>query len=76
VSPGLPVVKAREVARIAERLGFVLHRQKGSHAVYYRARDGARVVIPLHAGKDIKPKTLAGIIEDMGITPERLRELL
>jgi len=76
LNPGLPVVTAREVARVAERLGFVLHRQKGSHAVYYRKRDKARVVIPMHAGKDIKPKTLAGIIEDMGLTAEEFRRLL
>lgn len=76
MNPGLPVVTAREVARVAERLGFVLHRQKGSHAVYYRKRDKARVVIPMHAGKDIKPKTLAGIIEDMGLTAEEFRRLL
>ena len=76
MSPRLPVVTAREVARVAERIGFVLHHQKGSHAVYYRREDKARVVIPMHAGKDIKPKTLAGIIEDLGLTPEEFRRLL
>jgi hypothetical protein len=30
----------------------------------------------LPAGKDLKPKTLAGIIEDMGLTPEQFHELL
>jgi predicted RNA binding protein YcfA (HicA-like mRNA interferase family) len=30
----------------------------------------------MHAGKDIKPKTLAGIIEDMGLTQEEFRRLL
>jgi predicted RNA binding protein YcfA (HicA-like mRNA interferase family) len=72
----LPSVTAREVARVAKQLGFVLHHQKGSHAVYYRADDKARVVIPVHAGKSIKSKTLAGIIEDMGLTQEEFRRLL
>ena len=66
----LPAVKARQLVKVAERLGFVLDRQKGSHAVYYRDSDRARVVIPMHSGKDIKRKTLAGIIDDMGITED------
>ena len=76
MSPKLPSVAAREVARIAQRLGFELHRQKGSHAVYYREKDKARVVIPMHSNKDIKRKTLAGIIEDMGLSVEDFRKLL
>lgn len=53
MSPKLPVVQAKDVVRVAQKLGFVLDRQRGSHAVYYRERDRARVVIPLHAGRDI-----------------------
>jgi len=59
LTPKLPVVKAREVARVAVHLGFVFDHQKGSHAVYYRERDNARVVIPMHAGKDLGPQDAA-----------------
>jgi len=45
-------------------------------AVYYRSRDKARVVIPMHAGRDIKPKTLRAIINDMRLTPEEFKALL
>lgn len=76
MSPKLPVVKAREVIRVATKLGFVFDHQKGGHAVYHREKDKARVVIPMHAGKDLRPKTLAGILDDMGITPEEFRRLL
>lgn len=76
MSPFLPQVKPAELVRIARKLGFELDRQKGSHAVYYRASDKARVVIPVHAGRDIKPKTLHGIINDMRLTPEQFKELL
>lgn len=76
MSPKLPVVKAREVVRVATRLGFIFDHQKGSHAVYYREKDNARVVIPMRAGKDLRPKTLAGILDDMGVTPEEFRRLL
>ncbi|MDD5309080.1 MAG: type II toxin-antitoxin system HicA family toxin [Deltaproteobacteria bacterium] len=76
MSQKLPVVTCRELVRVAERIGFALRRQKGSHAIYSRASDNLRVVIPMHPGRDIKLKTLVGIIEDMGLTPDTFRELL
>ncbi len=72
----MPAITARELVRAAEKLGFAFDRQKGSHAVYVRPSDGSRIVIPIHAGRDIKPKTLAGILDDMGISLDRLRELV
>ena len=72
----LPTVRAREVARVAGSIGFVLDRQKGSHAVYYRAADHRRVVIPMHAGTDLKPGTLRGIIADLGLTPAEFIKLV
>ena len=76
MSPKLPVVTSREVARVALHVGFELRRQKGSHAVFFRAADGARVVVPMHPGQNIKPKTLTAIIEDMGLTLDEFRDLL
>jgi predicted RNA binding protein YcfA (HicA-like mRNA interferase family) len=66
--PKPPPIRAREVVRVAQSVGFVLDRQKGSHAVYYRVSDKRRVVIPMHGAKDLKPGTLRGIIHDMGLT--------
>ena len=68
--PKIPQVRAREVVRVAEALGFVFDRQKGSHAVFYRASDRRRVVIPMHGTKDLRSGTLRGIINDLGITIE------
>ena len=76
MSPRLPAVTAQQVARVAGKLGFRLDRQRGSHAVYYRDSDRARIVIPMHPGRAMKPKTLAGMLQDMGITAEDLRTLL
>lgn len=76
MSPILPQVKAKDVVRVARKLGFELDRQKGSHGIFYRSSDKARIVIPMHAGRDIKPKTLQGIIDDMQITPDQFKELL
>ena len=72
----LPVVEAKDLARVARKLGFELDRQKGSHAVFLRASDRSRIVIPMHSGRAIRPKTLAGILEDMGVTADQLRDLL
>lgn len=76
MSPKLPVVRARDVIRVAQKLGFVLDRQRGSHAIFFRPRDRARAVIPVHAGKDLRPKTLLSIIEDLGLTVEEFVEML
>jgi predicted RNA binding protein YcfA (HicA-like mRNA interferase family) len=64
----LPSIRARDAVRVGQSIGFVLDRQKGSHAVYLRASDKRRIVIPMHGTKDLKPGTLRGIINDMGLT--------
>ncbi len=76
MSTKLPTVRGKEVARVAQRLGFELRRQRGSHAIYVRPSDTARVVIPMHPGVDLKRKTLRGIINDLKITPEEFVKLL
>jgi predicted RNA binding protein YcfA (HicA-like mRNA interferase family) len=60
----------------AQSLGFHLVRQKGGHAIYCRDSDKSRVVIQIHKGKTIKPKTLLGMLTDMGITVDEFRDLL
>ena len=68
--PKPPAIRAREVVRVAESIGFIFDRQRGSHAVYYRAIDKRRVAIPMHGTKDLKPGTLRAIINDMGMSIE------
>ena len=67
----LPVVTARQLIKVAEKLGFEFDRQKGSHAVYVRLSDKRRIVIPVHKGRDLKPGTLRGLIDDMGLSVEQ-----
>ena len=74
--PKPPTAHAREVVRVAESIGFVFDRQRGSHAVYVRSTDSRRIIIPMHGGKDLKPGTLRGIINDMGLTIEEFKALL
>ncbi|NET74207.1 MAG: type II toxin-antitoxin system HicA family toxin [Sphaerospermopsis sp. SIO1G2] len=68
-------VKAKEFIRVIETLGFYFDRQKGSHAIYKNS-NGCRVIVPIHSGKDIKPGTLMGMIQDIGIDKETFFELL
>ena len=76
MSPRHPVANAKDVVRVATSIGFVFDHQKGSHAVYYRAHDRARIVIPMHGHKDFKPKTLKGIVEDMRMTMDEFQRAL
>ena len=74
MTPKQPTATAKDVVRVAEKLGFEFRRQKGSHAIYVRNRDQARVVIPMHKG-NLKRKTLTGIILDLKITVEEFDQL-
>jgi predicted RNA binding protein YcfA (HicA-like mRNA interferase family) len=76
VSKTLPQVKAKDVLRVARKLGFEPDRQSGSHTIYYRSGDRRRIVVPIHPRKDMKRKTLSGIIKDMGIEVEEFNKLL
>ncbi len=76
MSPAVPVITGKQMSQVVIRAGFRLDRQKGSHAVFVRDLDKRRVIVPIHAGKTIKPKTLLGILRDMGLTLEEFGALL
>ncbi len=69
-------VTGKQVGKVAKDIGFAYDRTTGSHEVYYRQADNRRIVIPVHAGKTIKPKTLAAIVRDMGLTMEEFAKLI
>jgi len=71
----LPTVKAKDFIRVISKLGYQLHRQKGSHAIYKNS-SGQRVVVPIHPGKDLKPGTLSGMIKDIGLEKREFFDLL
>jgi predicted RNA binding protein YcfA (HicA-like mRNA interferase family) len=75
VTPKPPAATATDLVRIAERLGFVFRRQRGSHAIYVRTSDQARVVIPMHRG-ELKRKTMRAIIQDLKISVEEFVAML
>ena len=71
-----PSVKAKEFIKVIEKLGFYFDRQKGSHAIYKDNQGNGRVVVPIHAGKDLKPMTLMSMIQDIGIDKEAFFKLM
>ena len=75
MTPKQPAATAKDLVRVAEGLGFVFRRQRGSHAIYVRQSDQARVVIPMHKG-ELKRKTLRAIIQDLKISVEEFSKLL
>lgn len=66
-----PVLKAREVAALLEKLGFVEVRQRGSHK-QYRHPDRRCTTVPFHAGRDISPILLRQIAKDIGVRVDEL----
>lgn len=75
MTPKLSAATAKDLVRVAERLGFVFRRQRGSHAIYVRPSDQARVVIPMHRG-EVKRKTLRAIIQDLKISVDEFGSML
>jgi len=56
-------VRAREVIRFLESVGFVQVRQKGSHK-FFRHPDGRTATVPDHRGEDLGRGILAKILRD------------
>jgi predicted RNA binding protein YcfA (HicA-like mRNA interferase family) len=69
----LPALKPKIVIRVLGRHGFSVHHVSGSH--YILKKEKLRVTVPYH-NKDLKPRTLASIIEQAGLTVEEFLKLL
>ncbi len=73
--PKLPIIKAKELIRILNRLGFLKFHQAGSHA-QFKNPEGRKVTVPIHQSKEIGKKTLKGIINDLNITVDEFIKIL
>jgi len=62
------------VTAALERAGFVFHRQKGSHLVYFHPETDRTVVVPRH--REIKTGTLREILREADLTREEFLKLL
>jgi predicted RNA binding protein YcfA (HicA-like mRNA interferase family) len=65
------------VVQVLQRAGFVIDRIVGSHHVMVYPGDPTRtVVVPVHAGRDLKPGTFRSILRQAGFSPEEFSKLL
>jgi predicted RNA binding protein YcfA (HicA-like mRNA interferase family) len=71
-----PVVNARRLIRVLNRLGFVEVRSRGSHRRFIHP-DGRKTTVPVHKGRDLPRGLLRQIVTiDMGMTMEGFVSLL
>ncbi|MDO8516642.1 MAG: type II toxin-antitoxin system HicA family toxin [Nanoarchaeota archaeon] len=72
----LPLISAKELTRVLEKLNFKFIRQEGSH-MFFKHPDGRTTVIPNHPKEDIGSGLLLKIIKkDLQITREEFERLL
>jgi predicted RNA binding protein YcfA (HicA-like mRNA interferase family) len=58
----LPLLKASELAKILDQIGFKLIRREGSH-MFFKHPDGRSTVVPNHPGERIDRGLLTKIIK-------------
>ena len=68
-------LRGRELIKALGRIGFEIHRIKGSHH-FLKHSDGRCTVIPVHAGEVIGPGLLSKILRDCEITKNDLEKLV
>ena len=70
MSDQLPLMKAKDVAKVLNKLGFEFKRQKGSH-MFFGHSDGRTTVIPHHPTEHVDRGLLNKIIKhDLQISRE------
>jgi len=74
--PKLPLMTAKELAKVLKKLGFEFKRQQGSH-MFFEHSDGRTTVIPNHPAEDIDRGLLNKIIKhDLQISREEFLKKL
>jgi len=71
----LPSLKAREMVKGLQALGFKKVRQKGSHAMFHH-QDCRRAPIPIHPSKTISPYFLSDILKQLEINEEEFLQAI
>ena len=66
--------RAKEIEKVAEKLGFEKSRQKGSHA-RWKHSDGRATTIPIHGTTEIGGGLFKEILKQLGISEEEFNRL-
>lgn len=73
---GLPILTAKEVIMVLQKLGFRNTRKpKGSHFRYIH-QAGRKTTVSVHKGKTIGRGLLRKILRDIELSPEEFQKLL
>lgn len=75
MSPHLPALRAKDLARVLTSLGFNPIRQRGSHQ-FWQHKDGRATVLPRHSGTNLGTGLLRKILRDIELSPDKLQRLL
>ena len=71
----LPLLTAKELIKILNKIGFEVIRQRGSH-IYLKHKDGRCTVVPLHAGKEIGRGLLKRILNEIDVSREEFLKFI
>lgn len=66
-------ISGREFARMIERRGWILLRVNGSHHIYGKSGNVARISLPIHGNTALKAGLLRHLASLAGIPEEELR---
>lgn len=71
----LPILKAKELIKALNKMGFSEFHRVGSHA-QFKHSCGKKITIPIHQGKDIPRGILKAILRDIEISPKEFIKFL
>jgi predicted RNA binding protein YcfA (HicA-like mRNA interferase family) len=66
-------VSGKDFARAIEQRGWVLLRVNGSHHIYGKSGERARLSIPIHGNQSLKPGLLNALLKVTGMSLDDLR---
>lgn len=62
----IPALRAREIVRALERLGFQVRRQRGSH-IRLRHSDGRYASVPDHGSRELRREFILDILKQADV---------
>ena len=68
----MKTISGKELANLLEKRGWELKKTKGSHHVYMKAGNPARISIPIHGNKSLKIGLLMHFLKIAGIDEKDL----
>lgn len=60
-------ITGKKLCKILEQNGWTLVRISGSHHVFTKAGEDAKIVVPVHGNKEIKTGLLRAILKTAGL---------